>query len=44
MLETGMQKYKDVIAETGAMDVDGGIIVGGYDRKFKDITTGEAIN
>ena len=43
MLEAGMQKYKDIIAETGAMDLGEDVIVGGYNRKFKDIT-GKAIN
>ena len=43
MVEAGMQKYKNIVAETGAMDLEGDIIVGGYDRKFKDVT-GKAIN
>lgn len=43
MLEAGMQKYRDLIIETGALDLEGDIIVGALDRKFKDIT-GKAIN
>ncbi len=43
MLEAGMQIYKKAMTETGALDLKGDIIIGGFDRKFKD-ATGKAIN
>lgn len=43
LLEAGMQKYRDFIVETGALDLKGNIVIGGYDRKFKDLT-GKAMN
>ena len=43
MLEAGMQTYKNYMIETGAMDLKGDIVIGGLDRKLKDLT-GKAIN
>ena len=43
MLEAGMQKYRDFIIKTGALDLKGDIVIGAPDRKFKDIT-GKPIN
>ena len=37
MLEAGMQKYKEFIIVTGALDLKGDIVIGGFDRKFQDI-------
>ena len=37
MLEAGMQKYRDFIIATGALDLKGDIVIGGFDRKFQDI-------
>ena len=43
MLEAGLQTYRKFMTETGAFDLKGDIIIGGFDRKFKDVT-GKAIN
>ena len=43
MVEAGMQKYRDFIIVTGALDLKGDIVIGAPDRKFKDIT-GKPIN
>ena len=43
MLESGMQIYRNYMIETGAMDLKGDIVIGGLDRRFKDLT-GRAIN
>lgn len=43
ILEAGMQIYRNYMIETGAMDLKGDIVIGGLDRKFKDLT-GKAIN
>lgn len=43
MLEAGMQIYRDVMVESGTLDLEGDIVIGGFDRKFKD-ATGKAIN
>ena len=43
MLEAGMQKYRDIMADSSALDLEGDIVIGGFDRKFKDVT-GKAIN
>ena len=43
MLGAGMQIYRDVMVESGALDLKGDIVIGGWDRKFKDMT-GKAIN
>ena len=42
-LEGGMQEYKQFMTESGAFDLEGGIKIGGLDRKFKDLA-GKAIN
>ena len=43
MVVAGMQIYRKFMTETGALDLKGDIMVGGFDRKFTDVT-GKAIN
>ena len=42
-LEAGMQHYRKLVVETGILDMNGDIVVGAPDRKFKNIT-GTLIN
>ena len=43
MLEAGMQICRDAMVESGMLDLEGDIVIGGFDRKFRD-ATGKAIN
>ena len=42
-LKAGLQSCKKFMTENGAFDAPGNIVVGGFDKKFTDIT-GKAIN
>ena len=44
MLEAGMQSYRDFMVDSGTLDLEDGKLIGGFDRKFKDVVTGKAIN
>ena len=43
MLEAGMQKYKQFITDSGALNLKGDITIGAPDRKFTDVN-GKAVN